>query len=34
MMLLINIGLGLGVAAITAFLGIPDPLFGVRSRPS
>ena len=26
MMLLINIGLGLGVAAITAFLGIPDPL--------
>ena len=26
MMLLINIGLGLGVAGITAFLGIPDPL--------
>ena len=26
MMLLINAGLGLGVAAITAFLGIPDPL--------
>ena len=25
MMLLINIGLGLGVAAITAFLGIPEP---------
>ena len=26
MMMLINVGLGLGVAAITAFLGIPDPL--------
>jgi predicted PurR-regulated permease PerM len=26
MMLLINVGLGAGVAAITAFLGIPDPL--------
>ena len=26
MMLLINVGLGLGVAGITAFLGIPDPL--------
>lgn len=26
MMLLINIGLGVGVAIITAFLGIPDPL--------
>ncbi len=26
MMLLVNVGLGLGVACITAFLGIPDPL--------
>ena len=26
MLLLINVGLGLGVALITALLGIPDPL--------
>ena len=32
MMLLINAGLGLGVAGITAFLGIPDPLlWGART---